>query len=148
MIRTCHKRGSSNTSISPLAFLWFVLASRITACIFQHHFRLHPTISNRQKKLRQPYKKMPSQPAIPPLLAPYLSSLPQSSLTLVSSILGATSNWLVLRFLYAALSTSSNQNAASELEGVQNGAKRKVVFVSFMRSFEFWKSEAKRLVCI
>ncbi|CAL5866464.1 uncharacterized protein PFLUO_LOCUS672 [Penicillium psychrofluorescens] len=88
---------------------------------------------------------MPSQPALPPLLAPYLSSLPHTSLTLVSSILGATSNWLVLRFLHAALSTSSNQHAASELEDVRTDEKRKVVFVSFMRSFEFWKSEAKRL---
>jgi elongator complex protein 6 len=90
---------------------------------------------------------MPSQPPLPPLLAPYVSTLPDSSLTLVSSILGATSNWLVLRFLYAALSSSS-PNAAFGLDELQNGAKKKVVLVSFMRSYEFWKTEAKRLVSV
>lgn len=89
---------------------------------------------------------MPSQPPLPPLLAPYLSTQPESSLTLVSSILGATSNWLVLRFLHAALSTSSNPNASIGLEDLPDGKKRKVVLVSFLRGWEFWKSESKRLV--
>lgn len=87
---------------------------------------------------------MPSQPPLPPLLAPYVSSLPDSSLTLVSSILGATSNWLVLRFLYAALSSQSISTFGTD--ELQNGSKKKVVLVSFMRSYEFWKAEAKRLV--
>ncbi|KAJ5780476.1 hypothetical protein N7457_005636 [Penicillium paradoxum] len=87
---------------------------------------------------------MPSQPPLPPLLAPYVSTLPDSSLTLVSSILGATSNWLILRFLHAALSSSS-PNSAFGLDGLQNGTKKKVVLVSFMRSYEFWRTEAKRL---
>ncbi|CAI7574493.1 unnamed protein product [Penicillium pancosmium] len=87
---------------------------------------------------------MPSQPPLPPLLAPYLSTQPESSLTLVSSILGATSNWLVLRFLHAALSNSSN-NASIGLEDSPDGKKKKVVFVSFLRGWEFWKAEAKRL---
>jgi elongator complex protein 6 len=88
---------------------------------------------------------MPSQPPLPPLLAPYLSTQPESSLTLVSSILGATSNWLVLRFLHAALSNPSN-NASIGLEDSPDGKKKKVVFVSFLRGWEFWKAEAKRLV--
>lgn len=88
---------------------------------------------------------MPSQPPLPPLLAPYVSALPDSSLTLVSSILGATSNWLILRFLHAALSSSSS-NPAFGLDGLQDGTKKKVVLVSFMRSYEFWRTEAKRLV--
>ncbi|KAJ5334861.1 hypothetical protein N7452_007264 [Penicillium brevicompactum] len=86
---------------------------------------------------------MPSQPPLPPLLAPYVSSLPDSSLTLVSSILGATSNWLVLRFLHAALSSQSASTFGADES--QNGIKKKVVLVSFMRSYEFWKTEAKRL---
>ncbi|KAJ5766852.1 uncharacterized protein N7511_004468 [Penicillium nucicola] len=87
---------------------------------------------------------MPSQPPLPPLLAPYLSTLPESSLTLASSILGATSNWLVLRFLHAALSSPS-LNPAFGADELQNGIKKKVVLVSFLRSHDFWKTEAKRL---
>lgn len=90
---------------------------------------------------------MPSQPPLPPLLAPYLSTQPEASLTLVSSILGATSNWLVLRFLHASLSTSSNLNASLGLGESHNGSKKRVVLVSFLRGWEFWRAEAKRLVC-
>lgn len=87
---------------------------------------------------------MPTQPPLPPLLTPYVSSLPQSSLTLLSSVLGATGNWLVLRYLYAALSASTNTTFGAD--GLDNGKKRKVVLVSFLRSWDFWRSEAKRLV--
>ncbi|KAJ5306288.1 hypothetical protein PENANT_c017G01915 [Penicillium antarcticum] len=87
---------------------------------------------------------MPSQPPLPPLLAPYVTLLPESSLTLASSILGATSNWLVLRFLHAALSSPS-LNPAFGADETQTGIKKKVVLVSFLRSFDFWKTEAKRL---
>ena len=89
---------------------------------------------------------MPTQPPLPPLLTPYVSSLPQSSLTLVSSVLGATGNWLLLRYLYAALSASSSANVNIGADGLDNGKKRKVVLVSFLRGWEFWRSEAKRLV--
>ncbi|KAL4942215.1 hypothetical protein BDV06DRAFT_166627 [Aspergillus oleicola] len=84
---------------------------------------------------------MPSQPPLPHLLTPYISS-PPSSLTAVSSVLGATGNWLVLRFLCAALSSSSTSHAGP---GPQGGGKRKVVLVSFLRGWDFWRSEAKRL---
>ncbi|KAB8277831.1 hypothetical protein BDV30DRAFT_168726 [Aspergillus minisclerotigenes] len=88
---------------------------------------------------------MPAQPPLPPLLAPYVSSLPQSSLTVLSSVLGATGNWLVLRFLYAALSAPSNSATAFGLNGSEGVKNRKVVLVSFLRGWEFWRSEAKRL---
>ncbi|KAJ5692371.1 hypothetical protein N7462_001794 [Penicillium macrosclerotiorum] len=88
---------------------------------------------------------MPSQPPLPPLLTPYVSALPESSLTVVSSILGATSNWLVLRFLHASLSTSPSPSASLGFDDLPNGHKRKVVLVSFLRGWEFWKVEAKRL---
>jgi len=91
---------------------------------------------------------MPSQPPLPPLLTSYLSSQPESSLTLISSILGATSNWLVLRYLYSALSNSNNSNAALSFDESHNGAKKKVVLVSFLRGWEFWRAEAKRLVSL
>lgn len=92
---------------------------------------------------------MPTQPPLPPLLAPYVSSLPQSSLTLVSSVLGATGNWLVLRYLYAALSASSGASTTfgAGPDGLESNAKkRKVVLVSFLRGWDFWRAEAKRLV--
>ncbi|KAJ5288847.1 hypothetical protein N7478_001877 [Penicillium angulare] len=88
---------------------------------------------------------MPSQPPLPPLIAPYVSAQPESSLTLITSILGATSNWLVLRFLHPALSTSPNPNVSLRLDEQQNDAKKKVVLVSFLRGWEFWRAEAKRL---
>ncbi|KAL3436745.1 hypothetical protein BDV09DRAFT_37488 [Aspergillus tetrazonus] len=83
---------------------------------------------------------MPSQPPLPHLLTPYVSSPPRSSLTTVSSVLGATGNWLVLRFLGAALT-----DAGSGFRGLEEERKRKVVLVSFLRGWEFWRSEAKRL---
>lgn len=95
---------------------------------------------------------MPLQPPLPPLLIPYVSPPPRSSLTLVTSVIGVTSNWLVLRFLHAALlsSGSSRAGTAAPLEGNGEdgvkGGRRKVVLLSFLRNWEFWKSEAKRLV--
>ncbi|KAJ5885153.1 hypothetical protein N7495_009663 [Penicillium taxi] len=86
---------------------------------------------------------MPLQPPLPPLITPYVSSQPENSLTLISSILGATSNWLVLRFLHAALRQESN-NASLGFDE-PHGSKRPVVLVSFLRGWEFWKAEAKRL---
>ena len=87
---------------------------------------------------------MPTQPALPPLLEPYVSSLSPSSLTLASSVLGATGNWLVLRFLYAAL--NHYPSSGSTAIGSDLKKRRKVVLVSFLRDWEFWKTEAKRLV--
>ncbi|KAL3466737.1 hypothetical protein BJX64DRAFT_215786 [Aspergillus heterothallicus] len=88
---------------------------------------------------------MPSQPALPHLLTPYVSAPPQSSLTVLSSVLGATGNWLVLRFLYAALGSSPTFNTIYGTSSLEDGKQRKVVLVSFLRGWEFWKSEAKRL---
>lgn len=89
---------------------------------------------------------MPSQPPLPPLLVPYVSSTPQGSLTLICSVLAATGNWLVLRYLYAALGTSPNSNATFGADDTDIGKRRKLVLVSFVRSWDFWRTEAKRLV--
>ncbi|KAG6005718.1 hypothetical protein E4U21_007734 [Claviceps maximensis] len=40
---------------------------------------------------------------LPPLLEPYLAYPPQNSLVLLTNVLGASSNWLVLRWVYALL---------------------------------------------
>lgn len=83
---------------------------------------------------------MPSQPPIPPLLSSYLALPQESSLSLLTSVLGASSNWLVLRFLYSALTPhkAAETNDVSENE-------TKVVFISWLRDWSFWKEGAKRL---
>ncbi|RMJ21377.1 hypothetical protein PHISP_07755 [Aspergillus sp. HF37] len=87
---------------------------------------------------------MPAQPPLPPLLTPYLSP-PESSLNVISSVLAATGNWLVLRFLYATLSASPGSGAVTGIDGSETGKKRKVVLLSFLRNWDFWRSEAKKL---
>lgn len=77
---------------------------------------------------------------IPPLLEPYLALPPEASLILLTSVLGASTNWLVLRFLHGALIGSESSPDAPQ------DAEAKVVLVSFMRDFAFWKENAKRLV--
>lgn len=77
---------------------------------------------------------------IPPLLEPYLALPPEASLILLTSVLGASSNWLVLRFLHSALIGSDASSDTSQED------EAKVVFVSFMRDLAFWKENAKRLV--
>ena len=83
---------------------------------------------------------MPSQPPIPPLLSNHFALPPGSSLTLLTSVLGATSNWLVVRFLYAALACRKTPDAilASDNEA-------KVVLVSWLRDWSFWREGTKRL---
>ncbi|EEH07539.1 conserved hypothetical protein [Histoplasma capsulatum G186AR] len=83
-----------------------------------------------------------------PLLAPYTASpLPAQSLTLITSVLGATSNWLVLRILCDALSSGSGRGG-EEMEFGGPGARRRVrgvVFVSFLRAVKFWRGEARKM---
>lgn len=78
---------------------------------------------------------------IPPLLEPYLALPSEASLILLTSVLGASANWLVLRILHSALLGSDipSSDAGSEDEP-------KVLLVSFMRDAVFWKENAKRLV--
>ncbi|RFU23893.1 hypothetical protein B7463_g12444, partial [Scytalidium lignicola] len=75
---------------------------------------------------------------IPSLLEPYLSLPPEAALILFTNVLGASSNWLVLRFLYSAL--VQQDGASTEAEG-----RNKVVLLSFLRDFGFWKEGARRL---
>jgi elongator complex protein 6 len=75
---------------------------------------------------------------IPHLLEPYLALPPEASLILLTNVLGASSNWLVLRFLYNILNSR-----VEEGEG-----ETKVLLISFMRDLSFWKDGAKRLVSV
>ncbi|CAG9995851.1 unnamed protein product [Clonostachys byssicola] len=70
---------------------------------------------------------------IPPLLEPYLALPDEASLILLTNVLGATSNWLVLRYLYSIL---KNQD---------DGENAGVVLVSFMRDSTFWREGAGRM---
>lgn len=76
---------------------------------------------------------------IPPLLEPYLALPPEASLILLTSVLGAGSNWLVLRYLYSYLRGPGS--AADEAKGGTG-----VVLVSFLRDGAFWRDGAARLV--
>jgi elongator complex protein 6 len=77
-------------------------------------------------------------PCIPLLLEPYISLPPEASLILLTNVLGASTNWVVLRYLYSALAPEGDGDS-------DNGTK--VVLVSFLRDMAFWKYGARRLVC-
>ncbi|POS82251.1 hypothetical protein EPUL_005880, partial [Erysiphe pulchra] len=73
---------------------------------------------------------------IPPELKTYLEPAPTSSLTLITSILGATSNWLILRLLYQRLKLHDSELSPEPAA---------VLFVSFLRDGQFWEDAAQRL---
>jgi hypothetical protein len=76
---------------------------------------------------------------IPPLLEPFLSLPPEATLILLTSVLGASTNWLILRYIQSVLVPVSD---------VDPGAGTKVILVSFLRDFGFWTEGAKRLVSL
>lgn len=90
---------------------------------------------------------------IPHLLEPYLC-LPaaESSLILLTGVLGASTNWLVLRYLYSFLANvrgTSAHHVVLESDGgdAEGSAEQpvKVVLLSFLRDYAFWKDNAARL---
>ncbi|EPE24472.1 hypothetical protein GLAREA_08324 [Glarea lozoyensis ATCC 20868] len=66
---------------------------------------------------------------IPPLLSSALALPPESSLILLTNILGASTNWLVLRYLYSALLTNEETNVVLGLDLEKFILKKRVVFV-------------------
>ncbi|KAF2741258.1 hypothetical protein EJ04DRAFT_571383 [Polyplosphaeria fusca] len=83
---------------------------------------------------------MPPSTRIPPLLQPYVHLTDHDSVILVTSILGASANWLLVRFLCEALSSSPPHQD----NGVEEDEDTAVVLVSWLRDWEFWKSEARK----
>ncbi|KAF1841624.1 uncharacterized protein K460DRAFT_409082 [Cucurbitaria berberidis CBS 394.84] len=79
---------------------------------------------------------MPPSTRIPPLLQPSINLPRDDSLLLLTSTLGASANWLIIRFLCNALSDSSTRDGGEEGPNV--------VLVSWMREYEFWKQEARK----
>ncbi|KAL8982410.1 MAG: hypothetical protein Q9205_003070 [Flavoplaca limonia] len=79
---------------------------------------------------------MPSQPAIPPALSNLLRlSLSKGSLSLLTSNLGVSANWIILRQIYTALKPRPDQR--HEVNAV--------ILVSWLRGLDIWKDGARRL---
>jgi elongator complex protein 6 len=85
---------------------------------------------------------------IPPVLEPYLAPSPQS-LTLITATLDATANWLVLRFIYAALNAKSPSLQGGPSADVKTDTpygNLQVIFVSLLRGLEQWREMGRRVV--
>lgn len=110
----------------------------------------HPSSQPRQKLTLQLTPDMPpSSLRIPPLLQPYIKGLPQGSLHLLTSVLGASANWLLIRYICGALGEiqPANSRRANDQDGTTTGLEgddTAVVLVSFLRDWDFWKTEARR----
>ncbi|TKA64868.1 hypothetical protein B0A49_07588 [Cryomyces minteri] len=97
-----------------------------------------------------------SRSRIPPLLEPYVRLPPEASLILVTSVLGASANWLVVRHICGALGSDGRKDGRVSAEdgeeiGPSNGDGNRVadeevgvVLVSWMRDYRFWRAEARR----
>ncbi len=93
---------------------------------------------------------------IPPNLSRVLQPPAPGSLTLITSVLDATSNWLLLRYIYAALRPEKQDGHGTKAARVAVGADEdttdeknkdlKVIFISFLRPFELWKEMGKKIV--
>ncbi|KAH0328514.1 hypothetical protein KCU74_g6099, partial [Aureobasidium melanogenum] len=73
----------------------------------------------------------------PPLLEPYLRLPTPGSQLLLTGVLDSSPQWLVTRLLRSAF-TPSEESQSTEEQDVT------VVLVSWLRDFEFWRSEARR----
>ncbi|KAM3084158.1 hypothetical protein ACMFMG_001742 [Clarireedia jacksonii] len=77
--------------------------------------------------------------SIPPLLQPYLTLPSESSLILLTSVLGASPNWLILRYIHSLLLPSpSTQSEGEQVEP-------KILFVSFLRDLNFWRENGRKI---
>ena len=92
---------------------------------------------------------MPSQPAIPALLSPLLQTPPKAcSLSLLTSVLSASTNWLVLRFIYAALAGGGEKNLNNDDDdddGTTTTREFRVLIISWLRGLELWREMGKKL---
>jgi elongator complex protein 6 len=96
---------------------------------------------------------MTSNSRIPQHLAPYVDDVPKDSLILLTSTLSNSVNWLIVRCLCVPLSNEAikaRRVAPSQEElGESTNAVTDdvgVVLVSWMRDWEFWRTEARRAV--
>ncbi|PQE19255.1 hypothetical protein CJF32_00010965 [Rutstroemia sp. NJR-2017a WRK4] len=80
--------------------------------------------------------------SIPPLLQPYLALPSESSLILLTSVLGASPNWLILRYIHSLLLPSPSTSTSAENEGP---IEPKILFVSFLRDLNFWRENGRKI---
>ncbi|KAI4722662.1 hypothetical protein E4T48_01173 [Aureobasidium sp. EXF-10727] len=73
----------------------------------------------------------------PPLLEPYLRLPSEGSQLLLTGVLDSSPQWLVTRLLRSAFTPSTEAESPEEQDV-------SVVLVSWLRDYEFWKSEARR----
>ncbi|KAK4242054.1 hypothetical protein C8A03DRAFT_11772 [Achaetomium macrosporum] len=93
---------------------------------------------------------------IPHLLEPYLTLPHEAGLVVLTSVLGASTNWLLLRHLYSLLKLSSSPTSkpaphagapeeSKSTEQEQQEEDVAVLLISFLRDFAFWRENAARL---
>ncbi|RYP77771.1 hypothetical protein DL771_000868 [Monosporascus sp. 5C6A] len=82
---------------------------------------------------------------LPPLLEPYLHLPPQTSLILLTGVLGSSTNWLAHRYLYSLLSPRSVTNPEEHGSDQADTGDIDVILVSFLRDYTFWKEGLGRL---
>ncbi|KAI0020603.1 hypothetical protein F4780DRAFT_354581 [Xylariomycetidae sp. FL0641] len=85
---------------------------------------------------------------IPPRLDAYLRLPPETALVLLSGVLGTTTNWLIHRYLYSLLASSSIPRPVVDdapNPSTSSSSPASVVFVSFLRDYAFWKDGVARL---
>jgi elongator complex protein 6 len=108
-----------------------------------------PPHSNLNFSSPQLRPKMSTRNRTPPLLEPYLRLPPHGSQLLLTGVLDSTPHWLVTRLLRSAFvssSTSATSTSTPETEEAKTTQEEEniVVLVSWLRDFEFWKTEARR----
>jgi elongator complex protein 6 len=121
---------------------------------FSQHQKLPHQVIKQALTTTRTFTTMTSR--IPHLLEPYLALPDEATLLLITGVLGASTNWLVLRHLHALLKPSASSShishsraAAAAENGTATPAEPQpepaVLLVSFLRDFTFWKENASRL---
>ncbi|GAB7337547.1 hypothetical protein MBLNU457_g2863t1 [Dothideomycetes sp. NU457] len=84
-----------------------------------------------------------SRNRIPPLLQSVIRLPPEASLLLLTGVLDATPHWLVSRFISSALSDGEETDIDTTASETTSGV-TKVLLVSWMRDWEYWRNEVRR----
>jgi len=95
---------------------------------------------------------MTSRSRIPPLLEDVIQHSPDGFLTLLTGVSNATPHWLIIQYLSRYLSPSqSDKNSRNDdiaYDEESTNASREevdVVLISWMRSYDYWKTESRRV---
>ncbi|KAF2225297.1 hypothetical protein BDZ85DRAFT_280477 [Elsinoe ampelina] len=92
---------------------------------------------------------MSTRNRIPPLLDAYIKLPPEASLLLLTGVSNATPHWVTTRFLSRFFSQPAKRRPLVEeqdaaLDADTDNDDVVVVLVSWMRDFDFWKTDARR----